>query len=256
MRITVLTENTSRCGLACEHGLSLFIETQGRRLLFDSGQSELFAENAARLGINLGTADTAVLSHGHYDHGGGLRRFLELNHKARVYMSRFAFEPHYNGEKYIGLDKALEDSDRIVLTEGVTPLGEGITLYDCLDCEAVVPIDSAGLSVLQNGAKQPEDFRHEHYLLIVENGKRILFSGCSHRGALNIVNRFRPDVLIGGFHLMKHPIDDALIDYARRLDGCPVEYYTCHCTGEEQYAAMKPHMRRLHYLSTGDTAEL
>jgi 7,8-dihydropterin-6-yl-methyl-4-(beta-D-ribofuranosyl)aminobenzene 5'-phosphate synthase len=59
-------------------------------------------------------------------------------------------------------------------------------------------------------------------------------------------------VLIGGFHLMKRPLDGALIDCARRLDAYETEYYTCHCTGAEQFEYMKPYMRRLHYASTGD----
>ena len=256
MKITVLAENTSSCGLPHEHGLSLYIETNGKKLLFDSGQSGLFAENAARLGVDLSKVDLAVLSHGHYDHGGGLKRFLELNGKANIYMSRYAFEPHFNGDRYIGLDLSLGESDRIVLTDGVTPLSDGLTLFACNDREKLLDLGTFGLNMQENGALVPEDFRHEHYLLAEENGKKILFSGCSHKGVLNIVDWFRPDVLIGGFHLSKHPLDGALIDYARRLNGYPTAYFTCHCTGEEQYAFIKPCIRRLRYLSTGDILEL
>lgn len=256
MKITVLTENTTKCGLPAEHGLSLYIETNGNKLLFDSGQSDLFADNADRLGIDLSAVDLAVLSHGHYDHGGGLKRFLELNEKAKLYMSKYAFEPHYNGERYIGLDTTLMDSDRIVTTDGETHIGDGLTLYGCSDMKTLLDLGAFGLTMLQNGKLVPEDFRHEHYLLVRENGKSILFSGCSHKGVLNIVDRFRPDILIGGFHLSKHPLDDALIDYARRLDGYDTEYYTCHCTGESQYVFIKPYMNRLHYLSTGDIVTL
>ena len=115
MKITALTENTSKTGLPYEHGLSLYIETEKHNILFDTGQTELFAQNAGALGIDLGKVDIAVLSHGHYDHGGGLKSFLELNKTAPVYMSKFAFEPHYNGtQKYIGLDLSLRDSGRII----------------------------------------------------------------------------------------------------------------------------------------------
>ena len=83
MRITALLENTSACGLPVEHGLSLFVEMEnGCRFLFDMGQSDLFSRNALALGIDLNTADFAVLSHGHYDHGGGLSIFLKLNDHA------------------------------------------------------------------------------------------------------------------------------------------------------------------------------
>lgn len=257
MRLTVLTENTSRCGLPSEHGLSLYIETGSRKLLFDSGQSGLFAENAQRLGVDLSAVDTAVLSHGHYDHGGGLMRFLEVNEKANIYMSRYAFAPLYNAEqKYIGLDASLKNSDRLVMTDGVTDLRDGLTLYACNDREKICDLGAFGLSMEKDGEMLPDDFRHEHYLMIEEGGKRMLISGCSHKGILNIVDWFKPDVLIGGFHLMKHPLDDALIDYAKRLDAYDTDYYTCHCTGTEQYGFIKPHMRRLHYIGTGDRLEL
>ena len=129
VKITVLIENTSSCGFPTEHGLSLFVETAGRRFLFDMGQSGQFARNAEKLGVDLRAADFAVLSHGHYDHGGGIETFLKINDHAPVYMSRYAFEPHYNGAgKYIGLDRRLMDSPRIVFTEGRAEIAEGVTL--------------------------------------------------------------------------------------------------------------------------------
>ncbi|MEE1263220.1 MBL fold metallo-hydrolase [Ruminococcus sp.] len=255
MKITALTENTAACGLPVEHGLSLFIEQDGRALLFDMGQTDLFAQNAARLGVDLAAVDIAVLSHGHYDHGGGLRRFLELNQKAPVYLSRHAFEPHFNGERYIGLDVSLRDSDRLIFTDGVTKIADGITLYSCSDREKVLDLGSFGLNMKQDGKLVPDDFRHEHYLLLEENGKRVLISGCSHRGIINIMEWFKPDVLIGGFHFNKLPLDGALRSYAETLASYDTDYYTCHCTGVEQFEYMKRFMPRLNYLSTGGRVE-
>lgn len=255
MKITALTENTTACGLPVEHGLSLYIELSGRALLFDMGQTDLFAQNAARLGVDLAAVDIAVLSHGHYDHGGGLRRFLELNQKAPVYISRHAFEPHFNGERYIGLDVSLRDSDRLIFTDGVTKIADGITLYSCSDREKVLDSGSFGLNMKQDGKLVPDDFRHEHYLLLEENGKRVLISGCSHRGIINIMEWFKPDVLIGGFHFNKLPLDGALRSYAETLASYDTDYYTCHCTGVEQFEYMKRFMPRLNYLSTGGRVE-
>ena len=84
MKVTVLSENTSACGLPSEHGLSLYVETNGRKLLFDTGQGDLFARNAEVLGVDLSAVGLAVISHGHYDHGGGLKTFLSLNDSAPV----------------------------------------------------------------------------------------------------------------------------------------------------------------------------
>ena len=78
----------------------------------------------------------------------------------------------------------------------------------------------------------------------------------SHKGIINIENWCRPDVLIGGFHFSKLPADDTLAGYARKLDFYETAYYTCHCTGEPQYAFMKKNMRNLHYISTGEILEI
>lgn len=255
MKITSLTENTSVSeSIGYEHGLSLYIETEKHNILFDMGQTELFSENAERLGIDLTKADIAVLSHGHYDHGGGLKKFLSLNKKAPVYINRYAFEPHYNGaEKYIGLDISLKDNERIIYTENLCEIEPCLTLYSCCDRAKRIELGSFGLNMMINGKLLPDDFRHEQYLLIEEKGRKILFSGCSHKGILNISEWFKPDVLVGGFHFSKLPLDDTLKGYAEYLNSFDTDFYTCHCTGTEQFSFMKKHMKRLNYLSAGES---
>lgn len=258
MKIVSLVENTSASpDIGAEHGLSLYIETENLKILFDMGQTELFADNAVELGVDLSAVDVAVLSHGHYDHGGGLKKFLEINGKAPVYLHKYAFGPHYNGtEKYIGLDVSLENSSRLVLTEGTTKIGNGLTLFDCNANTPSYNLGSFGLNVKENGVFVPDDFRHEHYLLIEENQKRVLISGCSHKGILNVAQWFDADVIIGGFHFSKLPLDEKLTEYAEKLNGHQSMFYTCHCTGVEQYKFMKSHMERLNYLSAGQTIEI
>ena len=202
MKIVVLVENTTTNeNLSSEHGLSLYIETGHHKILFDMGQTDLFAENAKKLGIDLAEVDIAILSHGHYDHGGGLKKFLEMNEKAPVYISKYAFASYYNGtEKYIGLDVSLRESERIVYTDGVVEIADGLVLYHCNDRVQNFDLSSFGLCKKTGDAFVADDFLHEQYLYIEETGKKILVSGCSHKGILNIVEWFQPDVLIGGFH--------------------------------------------------------
>ena len=258
MKITCLAENTSVSPeIGAEHGLSLYIETKEHKILFDMGQTDLFAKNAEKLGVDLAAVEFAVLSHGHYDHGGGLKRFLEINKAASVYINKYAFEPHYNGtEKYIGLDASLKGNERLIFTEEKTQICKGITLYSCNARQKNHDLGSFGLNMLQNGELVPDDFRHEQYMLIEENSKRILISGCSHKGILNITEWFEPDVLVGGFHFSKLPLDETLEGYAEYLDGFKTEYYTCHCTGVEQFEFMKKTMNKLKYLSAGQTVEI
>ena len=100
MEITVLAENTCKNGaFGTEHGLSLFIRTENYTILFDMGQTNLFLENAEKMGIDLETVDFAVLSHGHYDHGGGLKAFLNINPKAVVYANANVFGSYYNAKE-------------------------------------------------------------------------------------------------------------------------------------------------------------
>ncbi|MBR1481896.1 MAG: MBL fold metallo-hydrolase [Ruminococcus sp.] len=255
MKITALAENTScLSSIGCEHGLSLYIEAVGHRILFDMGQTDLFAKNAEKLDVDLSAVDIAVLSHGHYDHGGGLETFLSVNAAAPVYLHSNAFEPHFNGtEKYIGLNPALQNNNRLYFTGEEQVIADGVTLYACNTKQKYEDFGSGNLSVLRHHKLLPDDFVHEQYLLIEENGKRILVSGCSHKGILNILEWFRPDYLIGGFHFMKLECSDRLKAYAGRMAAYDTVYYTCHCTGKEQYAFMKPFVERLHYLSAGQT---
>lgn len=255
MKIWTLMENTAcdSC-LTAEHGLSLYIETEEHKILFDAGQSGAFAENAEKLGVDLRQVEFAVLSHGHYDHGGGLARFLQINERAKIYASQYAFEPHFNAaDKDIGLDPALEKCGRIVLTQGEAQLAPGITLLTC----PLPPEEPAGLQVMEKGGLRTEDFRHEQYLLVEEQGRKILFSGCSHKGILQLMDYFRPDVLVGGFHFMKIEEEARLRRAAQRLMQYPAVYYTGHCTGEMQYAVLKEHMEdRLHRVCAGSVVEI
>lgn len=264
MKIQVLMENTA-CSeqLTAEHGLSLYIETQGQTILFDAGATEAFAENAEKMGVDLQKVDFAVLSHGHDDHSGGLKHFLELNDHAMIYASRHASQPLcYADERYIGVDLDLLSHPRMRWTDDECVINENCTLLSCNQLPRPYYMDSFGLQMKKDNAFVPDVFQHEQYLLIQEQGRRILISGCSHKGILNIMGWLKPDVLIGGFHFMKMDVADEktrseLEDAARKLLAYPTMYYTGHCTGLEQYAFLKEIMgERLQYLPAGKNFEV
>lgn len=255
MKIIAIIENTACSNDLCEeHGLSLYIEQNGLHILFDMGQSCNFAENALRLGIDLQAVDVAVLSHGHYDHGGGLTTFLQANDHAPVYVNPYAFDLHHHGaERYIGLDQGLANHPHLRFSDG--EIAPNMTLHHDLDA-LVQPIDSAGLHCLQNGVLTPEDYRHEQYLLVQNGEKRVLFSGCSHRGIVNIVSHFRPDVCIGGFHCSKWEAP-RLHQLAADLCAFPTQFYTCHCTGVAPFQRLHDLMGdQVQYLAGGQSIEI
>ena len=263
MRFTVLMENTGPQDLFIEHGLSLYLETCGHRILFDAGQSGHFADNAARLGVDLNKVELAILSHGHYDHGDGMPRFLCEHPGVPLYLQKTAFGGHYHGpERYIGLTPKLQEFPGLRFTDSKMVPASGLTLLTCEEQPAVCPIDSCGLTRMEGNRLVPEDFRHEQVLLIEENGRRIVVSGCTHKGVRNLMAWLQPDVFIGGFHLKEYDPETqegraALEIVAKELLRYPTQYYTCHCTGSAQFAFLKARLgERVQALHTGDTIDL
>ena len=259
MKIWTLIENTScREDLTAEHGLSLYIETGNHRILFDTGKTGAFADNAEKMGVDLTKADMVILSHGHYDHGGGLLRFLEINKTAPVYLSRHVFRDCYSSGRYIGLDPRLQNHPRLIPVDDSLELDKGIRLFSCNGLERPYLTGTFGQTVLENGIHIADDYRHEQYLLVEEAGKNYLFSGCSHKGVLNILHWFHPDVFLGGFHFIKlDPQSRELTSAAETLAAYDTRYFTGHCTGTEQFRAMQRILgSRLQYLHSGSELTL
>lgn len=257
MKISMLIENTAcREELACEHGLSLYVETKHHKILFDTGQSDAFADNARKMGIDLSAVDIAVLSHGHYDHGGGIQRFLQENDRAQIYVQPTAFGSFWHGEKYIGLAPEIQANPRFCPIGTECSIDEELLVRACPAMPMGHPLSGEGLTVLRGGTYVQDDFCHEHYLSLFEDGRHVLLSGCSHRGVLNIMRYLCPDVLVGGFHFKKldpeGPGRERLLAAAQELAQYPARYYTCHCTGEEQFVLMRGVLgERLGYFSGG-----
>ena len=148
LTITVLVENSDGEGLCGEHGLSLYIEYEGRRYLLDTGATGLFTENAAKLGLSLAEVEAVFLSHAHYDHAGGLPRFFAENAHAKVYLQEAAAENCYSekagAREYIGIPRGVlrEHENTSGSQEGFC----GSTQIDSVSCrEHRVALGSAWL---------------------------------------------------------------------------------------------------------------
>lgn len=269
MIIKTLVENTGVSEqYRCEHGLSLYIETEKHKILFDAGQKDLFMENAEKMGIDLSLVDTMVISHGHYDHGGGLKEFMRVNDKAKIYVHAKAFEKHYSlrdeGVKVdIGLDESLKRQERLIFNTGYLKIDDELELISEIRGNELLSRSNKTLLMEKEEGYKEDDFEHEQSLIITDKEKLVLIAGCAHKGIVNIVNHGISlkdraiSVVIGGFHLYnpstKVTEELPLIEkIAETLNSTGSRYYTCHCTGLEAYAALKKAMvENIQYLATG-----
>ena len=274
MLVKVLVENSAISPeFGSEHGLSLYAETGGLKILMDVGQGGLFLENAEKLGVSVPDVDILILSHGHYDHGGGLAQFLAVNHKARVYAQRAAFSPLYSKAddaqpRTIGLDTAFEHHPQVTLLDGDTAISPELFLFSDVPVDSAAAPSNSRLKERLDGELIPDRLLHEQNLIIREGDKRFLLAGCAHHGIAAIMDRFReiegcsPDVAMGGFHLAGPGTpgilaDETLAKLAARLKTHPTVYYTGHCTGEDAVSRLSRMMPgQIERLSTGRVISL
>ncbi len=278
MRGTVLMENsTPSSRLAARHGLSLWLELDdGRRVLFDMGPNDGFLANARSLGVDVTEADLAVVSHGHYDHGGGLGAFLaacgDAGRDVPVYVREHAFEEHVSGapERHhaIGLDPALATDPRVRPTGERCDLGGGLALFSTARRAHPTARSNGRLMERRDGALVPDRFIHEQSLLVREGDRLTLVSGCSHGGVLNLMDAAEGlagaplTSVVAGFHLMD-PSGGTVEDegltrsLARELAARPARYLTCHCTGTDAFALLRDELGgRVSYLHVGSRVTL
>lgn len=278
IKIVNLIENTEgREGCAYAHGLSFYVETLKHKLLLDLGPSEETLHNAEKLGLDLSEIDTVILSHGHYDHSGGIIPFVKINPGADIYMQDTADADYYadDGEKaegeryrYIGIDKDISELPQVVKLHGDYRIDDELELFTIKKRSHELPFTNKRLLKKENDGYVRDDFVHEQYLVISEGDKRILLSGCAHNGIPNILDAFKdkfgaaPDVVTSGFHLMKKAeyTDEELreiMDISKELTQYPTQFFTCHCTGEPAYKLMKLTMgEKLQYVHSGEELKL
>jgi 7,8-dihydropterin-6-yl-methyl-4-(beta-D-ribofuranosyl)aminobenzene 5'-phosphate synthase len=273
MRIVSLVDNVSNNKkLGCEHGLSLYVETVKHKLLFDLGASSLFAENALALGVDLKAIDTVVLSHGHYDHGGGLKTFLNVNDKAVIYIEKDAFGDYYServsGTEYIGLDQSLSQNSRIVFVDNDMILDDELKLFSSVNIVDERFSPNKKLKVRIGTEYIEDDFAHEQNLIINSDGVKVLIAGCAHNGITNIIRKFvemegaDPNYVVSGFHLWnpssgKNENETVIYRVGNSLNKHNTKYYTCHCTGIEPYKKLKEILNNIvEYFAAGDMQNL
>lgn len=256
MRLVTLVENTvRRPGLRGEHGLAFWIETAKRCLLFDAGQSELAAANARVLGLELEVADAVVLSHGHYDHTGGLPALLAcLPEGLPLYAHPAAFAPKFKRAsegpvRAIGMPAAACAAARgharpIPVTES-SLIEPGIRIVAGIPRLHAAEAGDEGFRLDPHGAR-PDPLADDLALALTTAEGLVVLLGCAHAGVINTLDYLRgltPGLplaaVIGGMHL-GGASDERIAWTVRELRRhAPARLVPGHCTGERALCALR-----------------
>jgi len=275
-RFTVLIENIKPASseLKTAHGLSIHLERAGKNYLLDTGSGATTFENAALLGKDMTAVEAVFISHGHYDHGGGLARFLELNQRAKIYLSEAAIRERYFAErkgaidKNISIDVSLYERypARFHFVDRVAEIAEGLIVIPAIEQLFTLPGGNVNLYRETASGMVRDNFQHEQILVIKDQDGIIVFSGCCHNGILNVIQTVRkhfPETpvkaVLGGFHLLNPDTqqlcetEQAVAALGQKLRAHAIGlYFTGHCTGLEAYSILKKELAgRLLYFHTG-----
>lgn len=271
MTVTVLTENAvRRRALKAEHGLSLWIEQDDLKFLFDMGQSTVYLENAAILGIDVRTADYIIISHGHYDHGNGFQYFphqgLDVWPPCHVHPDAFAdrlAQSASGNQRSVGLDWRPADrqglTERMVWTQQEADLSEQVRLHTITEkpSESVSP----GFLIRRSDGLQKDYFLDEQMLISRQPEGLVIVCGCCHPGFLQMmrqVSELYPGepvhAIMGGFHL-NAATPEKIESIVSFLDSFSWNYLVpMHCTGRVAWCHLRDAFGEKCLLAqTGDT---
>ncbi len=264
VEITTIVENHPNMvlGIPGEHGLSMKVEYKGRTLLFDTGQTGIFLDNADKMDVDLSALSDIILSHGHYDHTGGLKCYLERNNEKNIYVGKSFFDKKfrknqdgsivYNGNPFLSIDTEehvepanvsiikksnstvrMIDSARYKLDEGIWLIREFemTNNFEKLDNRFFIG---------RNSEYYLDRFQDELVLCLETSKGIVIIAGCSHVGIINIVHNIQKHFngaqirgIIGGTHLISAE-EERLNRTLEELEQLNLEFLAVsHCTGDD-----------------------
>lgn len=273
MKLTLLVDNTTNTrDLKAEAGFSLYIEDQSTNILFDTGCSALFLENAHKLGIDLSKAEYVVLSHGHYDHSWGLKHLLNMYQSVNATSTAkpillthpLSFNQRTKDSNEMGCNIAEAElidffgvhksKDPVWITDKLVFLGEIERKFSYEGNHTIGQI-------IKNGIVVPDSMEDDTALAYKSSQGLVIITGCSHSGICNIVEQAkqicqddRVLAIIGGLHLRKPPTEQLNGTIAYLQQANVQQLYACHCTDQPSRIALAQ-LGNLQETTVGTTLE-
>ena len=248
IRITVLVENTvNQRGLKAEHGLACLIEIGGARVLFDTGQTALLLDNAKALGCSLESLDAIVLSHGHYDHTGGLAAVCNLSPTAQVFLHPAALEAKFSANAdgsalFVGMPQASKQAvanagPKLILTPTCREVAANLFVTGEIPHQTDFE-DVGGRFFLDERCQQPDPLADDQALFFQTPEGVVVLLGCAHAGVVNTLIHIkrltvgkRIHAVLGGMHLGSASPDRMEKTIAHLRQESPNCLRPAHCTG-------------------------
>jgi 7,8-dihydropterin-6-yl-methyl-4-(beta-D-ribofuranosyl)aminobenzene 5'-phosphate synthase len=252
----LIDDTVYMAGLKAEHGLSFWIEHGNKKILFDTGQSDMLIQNAKTLDINLAEADAIVISHGHYDHTGGLEAVLNIASKAILYLHPEAlkskFSPKNNKIGMIGTpDSAKEiihilaDKKRVVWTEIPTEVSAGLFVTGRIPRNTDFE-DNESSFFIDNSCQKVDTLPDDQAMFFDSPKGLIVLLGCAHSGVVNTLHYVAKlsgekciYAIIGGMHLL-NASQERMAKTIEALKKYDIQKIVpLHCTGQEAAGKIK-----------------
>lgn len=270
IKIVTLIENSlgEHKGLISEHGLSFYVEKDGRRILFDTGQSGAFLKNAFQLGLDPTMVSHVVVSHGHYDHSGGVRSLAELTTDFTLVVGTGFFDAKY-GENEKSLEFLGNNFDETflaengiscqIVSEDIAELVPGIWVVTNFprihEDEGINP----RFTLYKGGDFVQDTFSDEVLLALDSPNGLVILLGCSHPGVKNMIEfatkrLARPiHAILGGTHLVEADAQnmDRSLDYLQKDELKVIG--VSHCTGKDAMSRLADTNRTYYHNRTGSS---
>lgn len=246
VKATILCDNLAGPLSRAEHGISVLVDVEGKIFLWDCGQSDIAVGNALVMGLDLRKLEGIGISHGHFDHAGGLMTVLSASGPKKLYMHPKALDLEYlvagTFKRFIGIPfrrEAMESASAgLALSEGLVEVMPGVRMTGEVPRVTCFEGFDANLFCVIDGELQPDPFTDDQSLVVDTPEGAIVFTGCAHAGLVNVLKRVLESsesikAVVGGTHLglgASAERVEATMEFLEEI--LPDRIVPCHCTGQ------------------------